>query len=375
MAGLAPQLPGSHAGLVEGGPRTCHFARAERPDRDPHHTGRRRSAWCRGLMAYSVITPDQFDWITRPHAEGEPARHVAELSEVAGFADVRANLWRYEPGAKGRRHRHPTQEETFVVLSGTLSMYVGDPPTRENVPAGADHRQARHGPPERQSRRLGTAGLRVRLPAQEPERRAAALRRQSAVAADDLPQLPFASACRAGAAAGGKPRGVRGRGIKMAKEEAAGIERALSGGARGRALLRMDRRATRGSYERYFLQRFTPRGREEVVADPARRPSGRSPTEDARRRPRRGRAGEGRTVAGSRPTRGRGASPCPTTSSASSTRGRGPGLSSPSSAAEPRRDPYRLQDAKRPERVRAAAKFVAMLERGETVYPQARRGA
>jgi uncharacterized protein YdeI (YjbR/CyaY-like superfamily) len=37
---------------------------------------------------------------------------------------------------------------------------------------------------------------------------------------------------------------------------------------------------------------------------------------------------------------------------------------------------YRLQDAKRPEtRARRLAKFVAMLERGETIHPQARRGA
>lgn len=37
---------------------------------------------------------------------------------------------------KGRRHRHPFQEETFVVLSGTLSMYLGEPPARCDVPAG-----------------------------------------------------------------------------------------------------------------------------------------------------------------------------------------------------------------------------------------------
>jgi len=88
-------------------------------------------------MSFRVVIPDELEWITRPHEPGEPARHVAELSEVAGFADVRANVWRYEPGAKGRRHRHPIQEETFVVLSGTLSMYVGDPPERQDVPAGA----------------------------------------------------------------------------------------------------------------------------------------------------------------------------------------------------------------------------------------------
>jgi mannose-6-phosphate isomerase-like protein (cupin superfamily) len=86
-------------------------------------------------MAYRAVRPDDFDWITRPHEPGEPARHVTELSEHAGFAHTRANLWRYEPGAKGRRHRHPLQEETFVVLAGTLSMYLGEPPERVDVPA------------------------------------------------------------------------------------------------------------------------------------------------------------------------------------------------------------------------------------------------
>ena len=87
-------------------------------------------------MGFRVIQPAGFEWITRPHEPGEPARHVAELSEPAGFAHTRANVWRYEPGAKGRRHRHPFQEETFVVLAGTLSMYVGDPPERQDVPEG-----------------------------------------------------------------------------------------------------------------------------------------------------------------------------------------------------------------------------------------------
>lgn len=87
-------------------------------------------------MAYRVITPSEQGWQTRPHADGEPARHVKELSEAADMADARANVWRYEPGAAGRRHRHPTQHETFVVLAGTLSMYLGDPPERRDVPAG-----------------------------------------------------------------------------------------------------------------------------------------------------------------------------------------------------------------------------------------------
>jgi quercetin dioxygenase-like cupin family protein len=87
-------------------------------------------------VGFRVVRPDELVWITRPHEPGEPARHVAELSDLARFAHTRANIWRYEPGAKGRRHRHKTQEETFVVLSGTLSMYVGDPPERQDVLAG-----------------------------------------------------------------------------------------------------------------------------------------------------------------------------------------------------------------------------------------------
>jgi quercetin dioxygenase-like cupin family protein len=93
--------------------------------------------YVRTMAAYRIVVPDDQPWITRPHAEGEPARHVTELSEATGMEHVRANVWRYEPGAAGRRHRHPAQDETFVVLSGVLSIYLGDPPERRDVPAGS----------------------------------------------------------------------------------------------------------------------------------------------------------------------------------------------------------------------------------------------
>jgi quercetin dioxygenase-like cupin family protein len=104
-------------------------------------------------MSYRAVRPEDFEWITRPHEAGEPARHVAELSEAAGFTHVRGNAWRYEPGAKGRRHRHPAQEETFVVIAGALTMYLGEPPERVevpvagviNVPAGTPLQAANHG--------------------------------------------------------------------------------------------------------------------------------------------------------------------------------------------------------------------------------------
>lgn len=88
-------------------------------------------------MPFQAISPGELEWITRPRAEGEPARHVAELSDVAGFTHTRANVWRYEPGARGRRHRHPHQEETFVVLEGTLTMYLGEPPERLEATHGS----------------------------------------------------------------------------------------------------------------------------------------------------------------------------------------------------------------------------------------------
>jgi quercetin dioxygenase-like cupin family protein len=87
-------------------------------------------------VAFKVILPSARKWETRPQGPGEPGRHVAELSELAGFEHTRANLWRYEPGARGRRHVHAEQEETFLVLAGTLTMYLGQPPERHDVPVG-----------------------------------------------------------------------------------------------------------------------------------------------------------------------------------------------------------------------------------------------
>jgi len=87
-------------------------------------------------MSFSIVVPEQLQWTTRPHEPGEPARHVAELQPLVGFAHTRANVWRYEPGARGRRHVHREQEETFVVLSGRLTMLLGEPPERHDVPVG-----------------------------------------------------------------------------------------------------------------------------------------------------------------------------------------------------------------------------------------------
>jgi quercetin dioxygenase-like cupin family protein len=87
-------------------------------------------------VGYTVIRPDALEWVTRPAEPGDAERHVAGLSDLADFEYSRASLWRYEPGAKGRRHKHPQQEETFVVVRGTLTMHLGEPPERQQVGHG-----------------------------------------------------------------------------------------------------------------------------------------------------------------------------------------------------------------------------------------------
>ena len=94
-------------------------------------------------MAHHVVKLSELEWTTRDHAPDEAPRHVAGLTDRAGLAHTRANLWRYEPGAKGRRHRDLVQEETFVPVAGTLTMYLGEPPERVDVePGGVVHVEA-----------------------------------------------------------------------------------------------------------------------------------------------------------------------------------------------------------------------------------------
>ena len=87
-------------------------------------------------MGYRVVQANELEWVEREPEAGEVPRYVARLSDVLGFEHTRSGMWRFPPGAKGRRHRDNIQEETFVVLRGTLTMYLGDPPERVDVPAG-----------------------------------------------------------------------------------------------------------------------------------------------------------------------------------------------------------------------------------------------
>jgi mannose-6-phosphate isomerase-like protein (cupin superfamily) len=85
-------------------------------------------------MTYTIFDADELDW--HPRREGD-ARLVAELSPA--MTKARANLFRYPPGAVGRRHIDPVQEEVFVVLDGTLTIHMGegDEPERHELRRGS----------------------------------------------------------------------------------------------------------------------------------------------------------------------------------------------------------------------------------------------
>ena len=83
-------------------------------------------------MAHAIFHADDLEWEPRGDESG---RTIAALSE--GLTQSRANIWRYPPGAVGRRHKDPVQEEVFVVLDGTLTIDLGNPPERHELPRGS----------------------------------------------------------------------------------------------------------------------------------------------------------------------------------------------------------------------------------------------
>jgi uncharacterized cupin superfamily protein len=87
-------------------------------------------------MGYQVLLPDDLPWEERPATEFTGTRHTADLTAAGALQQSRARMWKLPPGSRGRRHAESAQEEAFVVVSGTLTLLLGDPPDRVDVPAG-----------------------------------------------------------------------------------------------------------------------------------------------------------------------------------------------------------------------------------------------
>jgi len=84
-------------------------------------------------MGYTVFRPDEHEF--QAPQRGDQRRSLAPLS--GALHAMRATIWRLPPGVRGTRHLEHVQEEMFVVLEGTATLLLGDPPERVELPRGS----------------------------------------------------------------------------------------------------------------------------------------------------------------------------------------------------------------------------------------------
>jgi len=76
-------------------------------------------------MSYRLLRADSAFW--RPSNQmGVPNTDLAKQLEAK---ELGARLWRLEPGQASTRHRHPTQEELYLLLEGTGRIRIDDDET------------------------------------------------------------------------------------------------------------------------------------------------------------------------------------------------------------------------------------------------------
>ena len=84
-------------------------------------------------MGYTVFRVGEIAF--GPPSGGNLDRRIARLSDA--MTNMRASIWRYPPGARGRRHAEAVQEELFVVLDGEATLMLGDPAEPVQLPTGS----------------------------------------------------------------------------------------------------------------------------------------------------------------------------------------------------------------------------------------------
>ena len=82
-------------------------------------------------MAYSVIGAGDLEWLERPALGGDGAAARRSTSQrPPGSSNHGRGCGGCPPRTRGRRHVEGAQEEVFVVLEGTLTLLLGEPPER-----------------------------------------------------------------------------------------------------------------------------------------------------------------------------------------------------------------------------------------------------
>ena len=84
-------------------------------------------------VGWHAVRGEDLAWEERETADSDVLRRQAAVTDAAQLTRSRARMWHYPPHTRGRRHQDHAQEEVFVVLSGTLTMLLGDPPERVDV--------------------------------------------------------------------------------------------------------------------------------------------------------------------------------------------------------------------------------------------------
>jgi mannose-6-phosphate isomerase-like protein (cupin superfamily) len=86
------------------------------------------------VVGYHVADASTIEWEERPPGvEGQEPRLAADVTAAAQLEQSRGRVWRYPPHTRGRRHADKAQEEVFVVIAGSLTMLLGEPPERIDV--------------------------------------------------------------------------------------------------------------------------------------------------------------------------------------------------------------------------------------------------
>jgi mannose-6-phosphate isomerase-like protein (cupin superfamily) len=87
-------------------------------------------------VGYAWASVEDLEYEERPPKPGEGTRRAADLTTAVDLKQSRARRWRYPPHSTGRRHQDHAQEEVFVVISGTLTMLLGDGAERVDLGPG-----------------------------------------------------------------------------------------------------------------------------------------------------------------------------------------------------------------------------------------------
>jgi quercetin dioxygenase-like cupin family protein len=83
---------------------------------------------------FTVLRGDSLSFAPPSWRADVQDRTIVELPLHAELRGSRANLWRYPPGAAGKRHYHFVQQEIFLVVRGRFTIGLGEPPTYYELP-------------------------------------------------------------------------------------------------------------------------------------------------------------------------------------------------------------------------------------------------